>query len=73
MAVFWLSASAAWANGVINMKYAADPDSWLFNDASSLCERTSKDTYVNTEVKSCTVDFTGNFNKANISIVSSAH
>jgi hypothetical protein len=73
MAVFWLSASAAWANGVINMKYAADPDSWLFKDASSMCEQTTQDTYVNTEVKSCTVDFTGNFNKANISIVSSAH
>jgi len=69
MAVFWLSASAAWANGVINMKYAADPDSWLFNDASSMCEQSSVKTFVNTEVKSCTVDFTGNFNKANISII----
>jgi len=69
MAVFWLSASAAWANGVINMKYAADPDSWLFKDASSMCQQSQVKSYVNTEVKSCTVDFTGNFNKANISII----
>merc|ERR1711935_202688 len=52
-----------------NMKYAADPDSWLFKDTSSMCEQSSQKTFVNTEVKSCTVDFTGNFNKANISLL----
>jgi len=29
-AVLWLSASAALANGVINMKYLGDPANWIF-------------------------------------------
>jgi len=29
IAVFWLSASAAWANGVSGLKVVADPDNWL--------------------------------------------
>ena len=34
VAVFWLSASAAWANGVINLKYIADPNSWIFRNTN---------------------------------------
>ena len=41
MAVFWLSASAAWANGVINMKHQADPNNWIFNVSTSICKKTA--------------------------------
>lgn len=70
VAVFWLSASAAWANGVINMKYAANPDDWLFTSKSSICYLTPKNTYASTAVKKCEVVFRGAFQKANVSIVS---
>ena len=32
VAVFWLAASAAWANGVINMKYTSDPTNWIYRN-----------------------------------------
>jgi len=69
VAVFWLSASAAWANGVINMKYAADPNSWLYLDEDSICKKTSNGTYQYTDVTSCSVEFMGNYKKANVSII----
>jgi len=70
VAVFWLSASAAWANGVVNMKYAANPNNWLFDDPASICYKNpSNQTYASTDVDSCSVDFAGNFKKANVSIV----
>jgi len=68
VAVFWLSASAAWANGVINMKYAANPNNFLFNDKMSICQQQNNG-YVVTNVKKCTVDFLGNFKKANVSVI----
>ena len=69
LAVFWLAASAAWANGVINMKYAANPDNWIFDSHKSICERNNEN-YINTDVDGCTVIERGSFQKANISIVS---
>jgi len=69
VAVFWLSASAAWANGVINMKYAADPNTWLFKEEDSICKKTSNDTYQYTNVTNCSVEFEGNYKKANVSII----
>jgi len=69
VAVFWLSASAAWANGVINMKYAADPNSWLFQDEDSICQKTTNNTFVYTDVSKCSVEFLGNYKKANVSII----
>jgi len=38
VAVFWLSASAAWANGVLAMKSAAD-ESWLWTSTLSPCQK----------------------------------
>jgi len=67
LAVFWLAASAAWANGVINMKYAANPDNWIFG-SDSICERNNEN-YINTGVDRCTVIERGSFQKANISII----
>jgi hypothetical protein len=32
VAVFWLSASAAWANGILNLKQTADPAYWIFRN-----------------------------------------
>merc|ERR1712029_423125 len=67
LAVFWLAASAAWANGVINMKYAANPDNWIFG-SGSICEMNNEN-YINTDVDSCSVIERGSFQKANISII----
>jgi len=69
VAIFWLSASAAWANGVINMKYAANPNNWLFQDKDSICLKTSEGTFQYTDVTDCSVDYLGNYKKANISII----
>ncbi len=68
VAVFWLSASAAWANGVINMKYAVDPDKWIF-EKGGLCEQKDGN-YLYPDV-TCTPEHSGEFKKANVSIVSS--
>merc|ERR1711976_821726 len=68
LAIFWLAASAAWANGVINMKYAADPSNWIFGSETSICQL-NNGKYVNTSVQKCDVIFAGAFNKANVSII----
>jgi len=70
VAVFWLSASAAWANGVVGMKYAADPDNWIFTSKSSICylaSATGKP--VKTIVTKCVKVSAGHFAKANVSII----
>lgn len=69
VAVFWLAASAAWANGVIGMKYAANPETWIFGSVNSICQQTDHHTYVNTVVNSCKVNFHGTFAEANVSII----
>ena len=69
IAVFWLSASAAWANGVITMKYSTDPDNFLF-DKVGYCHK-NENGFDNLKIKSCTVDENSlSFKEANISIVS---
>eukprot|EP00093_Oithona_nana_P009621 09621.XXX_359920_361432_1 [CDS] Oithona nana genome sequencing. len=68
LAIFWLAASAAWANGVINMKYAANPDNWIFDSSDSICQRDNGN-YINTNVDKCNVVERGSFQKANISII----
>merc|ERR1712242_492902 len=68
VAIFWLSASAAWANGVINMKYAANPNNWLFEEGDSICEKQDGN-FVVTSVTNCHIKYTGNYKKANISII----
>ena len=73
VAVFWLSASAAWADGVITMKLVADPASWIFGKNElhqSICAKSKDDVYANTAVKVCNVVFAGKFTGANVSIVS---
>jgi hypothetical protein len=69
VAVFWLSASAAWANGVINLKYAANPDHWLYDSKDSICVKDG-DHYVQTAITACKMVSSGTFKKANVSIVS---
>ena len=74
MAVFWLSASAAWANGVVGMKYAANPDNWIFTSKSSICKLAEgTQNPVKTIVKKCVTVSAGHFAKANVSIVSIFH
>lgn len=70
VAVFWLSASAAWANGVIGMKYASNPQNWIFSSSSSICYKNTNGSYAITAVKNCLTKFQGSFTEANVSIVS---
>jgi len=68
VAVFWLSASAAWANGVIGMKYAANPENWIFTSTSSICKKADKKP-ISTAVNNCVAVSAGHFAKANVSII----
>ncbi len=93
IAVFWLSASAAWANGVsviyivyieqrsiknqifvslfkvINMKYAVNPENWLYNMQESICYQNPTTKSYEVDGIVCTLGDSGNFKKANVSIV----
>ena len=69
IAVFWLSASAAWANGLTGMKSVLGGD-WIFaKDTGSVCERTEAEDYAVAAVKSCKVVYDGSFGGANVSVV----
>ena len=70
IAVFWLSASAAWANGVITMKIVADPSNWLYTTQRSICQKNSNQRFVSSKVADCLVVYTGKFGGANGSVVS---
>ena len=68
IAVFWLSASAAWANGVSNLKFVVDPDNWLVQPTgASFCKDATKAVY---GVQSCEALDRGRFGGANGSVVS---
>ena len=67
VAVFWLSASAAWANGLSGMKSVLEGD-WVY-DEDSVCEKTSGGTYAIAAVKDCDVKYEGSFGGANVSVV----
>jgi len=69
VAVFWLSASAAWANGVVGMKYEANPDNWIFSSPTSVCHLADTKKPVKTFVKRCVTVSAGHFAKANVSII----
>jgi hypothetical protein len=68
MAVFWLSASAAWANGLIAMKSVMAGD-WIFTDKNSACFKTAENRPFNTSVASCSVDYMGSYSGANVSVI----
>ena len=74
IAVFWLSASAAWANGVIGLKSATDDSSWIHSSNLSTCQKIN-DKYVHPGIKECgrEEDQTGSFGGANASVVSIYH
>jgi len=69
VAVFWLSASAAWANGVIGLKNATD-ESWIYTSPMSPCQKTG-DIYVDSKVTECsqTDEQKGSYGGANASIL----
>lgn len=64
VAVFWLSASAAWANGVSNLKYVANPDNWLLE--RPICKEPTIDEW---GVERCDINDRGHFGGANASVV----
>ena len=70
--MFWLSASAAWANGVIGLKSATDDSSWIHDSKLSTCQKQPNGEYVNQNIKECDreEDQTGSFGGANASVVS---
>jgi len=70
IAVFWLSASAAWANGVIGLKSATDDSSWIHSSNLSTCQKIN-DKYVHPGIKECgrEEDQTGSFGGANASVL----
>lgn len=72
VAIFWLAASASWANAVINMKYTADPTHWIFRNTdkeNSICSKQADDKYVYTAVRNCESTFGGKFTEANVSVI----
>jgi len=68
VAVFWLSASAAWANGVLGLKSASD-ETWLSSSALSPCQKNGN-TYV-LQIQECSqkADQKGSFGGANASVL----
>ena len=36
VAIFWLAASASWANGIINIQYTAEPKNWIFRNTDKV-------------------------------------
>lgn len=69
VAVFWLSASAAWANGVISLKTAADSNDWLTTTETNACWQKSPGQFNNTKIVSCTSTSAGSWGGANASIM----
>ena len=72
--MFWLSASAAWANGVIGLKSATDDSSWIHTSTLSTCQKENGE-YKLPNIKECDreEDQTGSFGGANASVVSNTH
>ncbi|CAB4063460.1 unnamed protein product [Lepeophtheirus salmonis] len=66
IAVFWLSASAAWTNGLITLKWIASAE-WIFTSNKHPCGQTSTGTYILTKIKECIIEDKGHFVGANIS------
>lgn len=67
VAVFWLSASAAWANGVVGLKSATD-NTWLYTSSLSPCQKIG-DEYVTKTIDSCVQTNRGSFGGANASVM----
>jgi len=68
IAVFWLSASAAWANGVITIKHGSDPNNFLFAKGE-LCGKNDNGVYEKTGISNCTMTEYPSFKEANVSII----
>jgi len=66
VAVFWLSASAAWANGVVSLKNATS-ESWLLTSPMSPCKQT--DGKFAAGITACNHTSDGSFGGANASIM----
>eukprot|EP00096_Caligus_rogercresseyi_P007157 TRINITY_DN247_c0_g1_i2.p1 TRINITY_DN247_c0_g1~~TRINITY_DN247_c0_g1_i2.p1 ORF type:complete len:236 (+),score=35.55 TRINITY_DN247_c0_g1_i2:151-858(+) len=65
VSVFWLSASAAWTNGLISLKWIASCD-WISTTNGHPCKLSSQNTLILVDVRTCDVTDTGHFVGANI-------
>ena len=70
IAVFWLSASAAWANGLTGLKNISEAD-WIFKTKTHPCYKTHAGTYIFNYIKSCEIvpSLAHSYAGANISVV----
>lgn len=70
LAVFWLSASAAWANGLTGIKAISDGN-WIFHEEDHPCDKTDAGTFHFAKIKQCDIlnDVTTSYATANISIL----
>merc|ERR1712226_814571 len=69
VAVFWLSASAAWANGLVSMK-SVYSGKWISAiDSDSICALTTNGKLSHANVEKCSVTYQGSFGGANVSVL----
>lgn len=70
--VFWLAASASWANGVITLKSICDPGqtSWLYTADYSICNKVRMRGHTSgTGAFDCIVTYAGRFGGANAAVI----
>ena len=66
LAMFWLAAAAAWANGLTGLKFACDAGNWLRRSGhGGVCTESTNGYLVVDRVASCNAVSTGSFAGAN--------
>ena len=80
LAMFWLAGSAAWANGLTGLKFACNPDNWLYrwgrtssdlsnslsrSDYGGVCAKASNNVLKFSKIDSCNTLSAGSFAGAN--------
>jgi len=66
LAMFWLAGSAAWANGLSGLKFACNPDNWLYrSDYGGVCAKASNNVLKFSKIDSCNTLSAGSFAGAN--------
>jgi len=70
LAMFWLASSAAWANGLTGLKFACNPENWLYrSEYGGVCAKASNDDQKFPVVDSCNTISAGSFAGANCAVL----